>query len=468
MANQKDLVVLLPGITGSVLSRRTGNGKVEDVWGWSGSGLWGALRSLGKSIKKLELSSDDDDDGVFASRLVADATIIPKLWKIDGYTVPARYIEGLGFRRGENFFEFPYDWRRDNRIAARQLQDMAMSRLAEWRTQSGASDARLILVGHSMGGIVSRYFLECLGGWEHTRALFTFGTPYRGSLNALDFLVNGMKKGIGPVALDVSDLVRSLTSVYQLLPTYPCIESGGDLLRVAAATESGLLSQYVKHDRAAAARAFHEEIIDSQAANAKTDRYREEGYTVYPIVGIEQPTNQSARINGAGIELLRSYQGDDHGGDGTVPRVSAIPVEMIDEDGEIVAGASEIFAADRHASLQNEPGVLANVKGVITRRRIDMRRFRADVPITLSLDLEDLYLASEPVVIRALPSEKQPRLVAHVTNLESDATDTFEFGRSDGRWQQAEAALAPGSYRVTVSAEGVQPVTDLFAVEKGE
>jgi hypothetical protein len=461
MANQKDLVVLLPGITGSVLSRRAGNGKVEDLWGASGSAFWGALRSLGKSIKKLELGSDDDDDGVFASRLVADATIIPKLWKIDGYTVPARYIQGLGFRRGENFFEFPYDWRRDNRIAARQLQDMALSRLAEWRTQSGASDARLILVGHSMGGIVSRYFLECLGGWEHTRALFTFGTPYRGSLNALDFLVNGMKKGVGPVALDVSDLLRSLTSVYQLLPIYPCVESGGDLLRVAAAAESGLLSQDVKHDRAAAARAFHEEIIDSQAANAKTDRYREEGYTVHPIVGIEQPTNQSARISGAGIELLRSYEGEDHGGDGTVPRVSAVPLEMSDADGEI-------FAADRHASLQNEPGVLANVKGVITRSRIDLRRFRDELPITLSLDLEDMYLASEPVVIRVLPSEKQPRLAARITNLENDATDTVEFGRADGRWQQAEAELAPGSYRVTVSAEGVQPVTDLFAVEKGE
>jgi pimeloyl-ACP methyl ester carboxylesterase len=460
MANQKDLVVLLPGITGSVLSRRKKNGKVEDLWGVSGSALWAALRSLGKSIKELELSSDEDDDGVFASRLVADATIIPKLWKIDGYTVPANYIVNLGFRRGENFFEFPYDWRRDNRIAARQLQDMAMSRLAAWRTASGAADARLILVGHSMGGLVSRYFLECLGGWEHTRALFTFGTPHRGSLNALDFLVNGMKKGAGPVALDVSDLLRSLTSVYQLLPHYPCIESDSGMQRVAAAAESGLLSQHVNHERAAASAAFYEEIIACQASNAQDQRYRDEGYSVHPIVGIEQPTNQSARINGTGIDLLHTYEGRDHGGDGTVPRVSAVPFEMSD-------AGDEIFAADRHASLQNEPGVLANVKGVLSRTAVDLRRFRAEVPITLSLDLEDLYLATEPVVIRAQPSEKQPRLVAHVTNLESGAVETIEFARADGRWQQAEAELPPGSYRVTVDAEGVQPVTDLFTVDEG-
>ncbi|CAN5738914.1 hypothetical protein BH23GEM9_BH23GEM9_32140 [soil metagenome] len=460
MASQKDLVVLLPGITGSVLSRRKGNGKVEDLWGVSGSALWGALRTLGKSIKELELSDDNDDDGVFASRLVADATIIPKLWKIDGYTVPANYIVNLGYQRGENFFEFPYDWRRDNRIAARQLQDTAMSWLAEWRTKSGAADARLILVGHSMGGLVSRYFLECLGGWEHTRALFTFGTPHRGSLNALDFLVNGMKKGVGPVALDVSALLRSLTSVYQLLPHYPCIESDSGMVKVAAAAESGMLSQHVKHDRAVASAAFYEEIIACQKANAQNDRYRDKGYRVHPIVGIEQPTNQSARINGAIMELLPAYQGKDQGGDGTVPRVSAIPLELSEAGGEI-------FAADRHASLQNEPGVLANVKGILTRTEVDLRSFRDEVPITLSLDLEDLYLATEPVVIRALPAEKQPRLVAHVTNLESGATDEIEFGRADGRWQQAEAELPPGSYRVTVDAEGVQPVTDLFTVDEG-
>ena len=42
----------------------------------------------------------------------------------------------------------------------------------------------------SMGGLVSRYFLEVLEGWRDARALLTFGTPYRGSLNALDALAS--------------------------------------------------------------------------------------------------------------------------------------------------------------------------------------------------------------------------------------------------------------------------------------
>ena len=78
-----------------------------------------------------------------------------------------------------------------------------------------------------MGGLVARWYLECLGGWQDTRALITFGTPHRGSLNAVDFLVNGFVKKLGPLKVaDLSRLLRSLTSVYQLLPIYPCVDVG--------------------------------------------------------------------------------------------------------------------------------------------------------------------------------------------------------------------------------------------------
>ena len=85
-----------------------------------------------------------------------------------------------------------------------------------------------------MGGLVARYFLECLDGWRDTRMLITFGTPHRGSLNAVDFLVNGFVKKLGPLKVaDLSDLLRSLTSVYQLLPIYPCVDLGPGYQRVA-------------------------------------------------------------------------------------------------------------------------------------------------------------------------------------------------------------------------------------------
>jgi triacylglycerol esterase/lipase EstA (alpha/beta hydrolase family) len=52
----------------------------------------------------------------------------------------------------------------------------------------------VVLVGHSMGGLISRYYVEVLGGRNDTHAVITFGTPFYGSLNAIDFLLNGFSK----------------------------------------------------------------------------------------------------------------------------------------------------------------------------------------------------------------------------------------------------------------------------------
>lgn len=48
---------------------------------------------------------------------------------------------------------------------------------------------------HSMGGLLTRYYLEVLGGSEITRRLLTMGTPYRGAAQSLVDLVNGVRKG---------------------------------------------------------------------------------------------------------------------------------------------------------------------------------------------------------------------------------------------------------------------------------
>ena len=219
----RDLVICVPGITGSVL-RRDG----RDVWNVSGGALMNALRTLGRSIDDLKLEGDPPDvddlgDGITAPAMIRDVHLIPGIWKIDGYTRMLRYIEEtFDVTPGRNLFEFPYDWRRDNRVAARRLQQQADAWLTSWRDSSGAADAKLVLVGHSMGGLISRYFLECLDGWRDTRTLVTFGTPYRGSLNALGTLSNGMKIGF----LDLTDVARSFTAIYQLLPTYPCYVDG--------------------------------------------------------------------------------------------------------------------------------------------------------------------------------------------------------------------------------------------------
>ena len=202
---EQNVFVLIPGITGSVLEK---NGKT--IWGPSAGFVLGMLTGAG--IEDLVLGEDNPDDeqgdGTTATRVFPDVHLFPGLWKIDGYTkVAERLQQNLELEKGANYFEFPYDWRRDNRLAARRLQRASATWLA--RRREKFPGAKLVLLAHSMGGLVARYFLEVLDGWRDTAALITFGTPYRGSLDALDSLANGVHKLLK--AVDLTAAVRSFT-----------------------------------------------------------------------------------------------------------------------------------------------------------------------------------------------------------------------------------------------------------------
>ncbi|MEL6355190.1 MAG: lecithin--cholesterol acyltransferase, partial [Cyanobacteria bacterium J06627_28] len=332
----KDMVIVLPGILGSVLQKEG-----KDLWAPSGQSILNLVARSQRTMASLALGFDDptlDDlgDGIQATALIKDLHLVPGLVKVDGYTRTTRMIvDNFQVTQGDiyhdpadkpaNFYHFPYDWRRDNRVHAHKLKALVELRLRCWRAHSGASDAKVILLAHSMGGLVARYYLEVLSGWRDARALFTFGTPHRGSINSLNFLANGYKK----LSLDFTAVMRSLTSVYQLLPLYPAVKIGEDYVRV---TETEKLPN-VNLDRAADARTFHDEIYDAVQANRKDERYRNE-FTTVPVVGIRQPTLQSAELIGdklvASEQLPKVLQGrtDFLDGDGTVPKISAIPNEL--------------------------------------------------------------------------------------------------------------------------------------------
>ncbi len=449
----RDVIVLLPGITGSVLQK---DGR--DVWAVSPGGVLNFIKSLGKSIESLELVGDDPDlddapDGVVATRLMPDIHLIPGLWSIDGYgKVRASILEHFAVTEGENYFEFPYDWRRTNRASARNLEKMAEPALRAWRESSGNADAKLILIGHSMGGLVSRWFLEKLGGWELTRSLITFGTPYRGSVNAVESLYAGVKKKIGPFKVfDLTAALRSFTSLYELLPIYPCVDVGeADLLRVA---ETDL--PHIDRELAREALRFHHDIRDAVAAHDDQD----DVYGVRPISGIEQPTRQSVRLIGDTLEFLRSWKGRDMSGDGTVPRVSALPLEIEDPE-------TGMFAGEKHGALQNNGSVLTHLRGLLTGQDIDLSSFEVPAPAWIGVDVEELVGVDEPVSIVARGGGDGLRLKAYLSNVDTgEIAGTFELrSADDGTYRVEVPPLAEGSYRLQVGGHGVHPVTSLLTV----
>jgi pimeloyl-ACP methyl ester carboxylesterase len=451
----EDIVVFLPGITGSVLQK---NGR--DRWGTSAGAIFRVLTSRGDSIRDLALEAPDDPslddlgDGVTAPRLVPDTHLVPGLWKIDGYTKLTRDIRrAFRLEEGRNAHDFPYDWRRDNRVAARRLQRSVERWLHEWRKTY--PKARAVLVAHSMGGLISRYYLEVLGGWENVRTLITFGTPYGGSLNALGFIENGHRPGLGFIRLDLSEVLRSFSSVYQLLPTYECVDTGDGQLRMIG-DAAGMSS--LDYGRARAALAFHDEIAEAVRSRPASVRPH-----IVPVVGIEQPTSQSARLANGVLEVLRMRDGKDESGDGTVPRVSAVPFELLDAQ-------VEVYAAEAHGSLQNQDAVLTHLRGVLSRPDIQIRRMRPGPPIGLALHLPDAVPAGEPIRFRVEPAEGQPTLLATLSTAEGEVVSQAPLRRRrEGHQEGAFDPPPEGIYRIQVAGieeEGqrVSPVTDVFVV----
>jgi pimeloyl-ACP methyl ester carboxylesterase len=445
-------MVLLPGITGSVLRK---HGTI--VWGYSASSIGQALLTLGGTMQRALALPDDDpevddlEDGIVADALMPDLHLLPGIWKIDGYGKIADAITtGFEVTEGKNFFQFPYDWRRHNKVAARKLARQTSRWLADWRETSGNRDAKLILVCHSMGGLVARYFLECMEGWKDTRALVSFGTPYRGSLNAVDGLANGIKMG----TLDLSEVARRFTAIYQLLPIYECYDPGnGALVRVGETT--GIPN--VDPAMARAALRFHRDIEEAVNSNRRLPQYQRSSYRIYPAVGISQRTSQSARLAGNRVEMLETHRGQALTGDGTVPQASAIPIELSD-------APNAMYAATKHGSLQNADAVITNMVGILSGLDLDLGSFRK--PRThVAIEIGDLHFSGQPVVLRARPT--RDAALKAVFWRSGDVARSAELAMlpAGDDWLQAEfSPAAPGAYHVAVSGADVETAQDSFVV----
>lgn len=471
----QDIVVIIPGISGSVLQKDG-----QDVWAISKQVGWQTLISRNDWIQKLKLNGNDDwklddlGDGIKATKLIEDAHLVPGLMKIDGYTKLSRLItdnfvvnEIHNDDKPANFLKFPYDWRRDNRFTAQSLKRLLDERLKQWREYTGNKNAKVIILAHSMGGLISRYYLEVLEGWRDCKALFTFGTPHRGSVDTVNCLANGYKQ----LFPELTDVLRSLPSVYQLLPRYQMLKVGTQCQRIA---ETPNLPNIVQ-EKAQDAYKFHCEIEDAVESHKDNEEYRK-FYKIIPIVGMKQPTMQSASLVDGQIivsnDLPKHIDPLLEGGDGTVPYLSAIPIELSEE-------FRNTYIAERHCSLQSSSLILQQLlqrlkemqaQGLKSIRGPEINSETAEQS-AISLSLDDIYLKTEPIIIgaRVINFDTQ-KLKAEITlKSDDDSSKQLEFQKQDNEWVLNIDGLAPGLYRLKVDTESYNnqapnPVHDLFEV----
>ena len=253
--------------------------------------------------------------------------------------------------------------------------------LERWRAQGGEyAGAKLVLIAHSMGGLVSRWFLEECGGAEITRKLITLGTPWRGAAEAVGQLVNGVRKGIGPISLDLTGFARSLPSLHQLMPEYACIDTGGDFAKTTETTLPELDTAMVSR----------RDELPHDAAAARAGPARAPWTTPTCSSGTRQPTATTVRISDGRAETYQDFHGQNDFGDATVPLAGAVGLDQDLDTNRIVR------IAENHGNLQNNGPVLDEVTEILGARST---RPRLLAPVELRVGLPTLVLTSGTLLV---------------------------------------------------------------------
>ncbi|MBI5494266.1 MAG: FHA domain-containing protein [Deltaproteobacteria bacterium] len=290
-AGQRLPVVVVPGFMGSTLFR--GDAMV-----------WPAAKTFLKTPEMLKMPEEKD---LTPRGLVEEVVVIPGLIKLDAYNRLVEYlVQGLGYQAGRDLFVCAYDWRADLRHAARHLGNL----ITEWEELPEKAQGKFIVIAHSAGGLVARYYVERMGGRHHIDRLVQLGVPNRGTPKPLMTMLGGGGLPFGTNRQKLKETVATFLSAYQLLPSYPVVhdEKGPvDLLN-----DTSWVPEKVKL-AIKDAREFHEELGTSSRV------------PVVSIFGYGQKT--LARINvkrGKDGEFIDPQFVDEDCGDGTVAQDSAI------------------------------------------------------------------------------------------------------------------------------------------------
>jgi pSer/pThr/pTyr-binding forkhead associated (FHA) protein len=189
------------------------------VPGFMGSELWLGRERIWPNVKYLftnpEILRLNSGAPLEPRGILGEVVIVPNLVKLEQYSRLGDYlVEDLGYVRGQDLLEFAYDWRQDVRQSAQKLAEA----IEAWPVKSP-----ITLMAHSLGTLVSRYYVEKLGGKRRVERLILMGGPHRGVPKAAAGLVLGPNLlPFGLLGDRLREVLATFPSSYQILPTYPC------------------------------------------------------------------------------------------------------------------------------------------------------------------------------------------------------------------------------------------------------
>lgn len=196
-------------------TQTTGRRTVVFVPGLMGSELWLGNERVWPNVKTLftnpEIYCYPSDIPLEPRGIVNEMVIVPNLVKLDQYNRLGDYlVDELNYRRDVDFFEFAYDWRQDVRTSAFQLGQLV---------DSLDSEQPVVIIGHSLGTLVTRYYAECLGADKRVERLILMGGPHMGAVKGLvSILVAPEVVPFGIMGERLRKILMTFPSGYQILP----------------------------------------------------------------------------------------------------------------------------------------------------------------------------------------------------------------------------------------------------------
>ena len=209
----RSAVILVPGYYGTRLLRPS-DGKV--VWISAAQAIAGNI-PLTLPVPGLGL---DDAIELEPDGILEKVPIIPLLYAVDGYGSMLAALREYG-KGHATIVPLSYDWRGDIMDSVRKLDAMV-------RDLRGAGVTDIRIVAHSMGGLMTAYYLrygiqdpeqavETWAGASQLAGVVLVGVPFKGTMVAFRNSQYGITIGLNRTLLNQT-AVASFPATYYLLP----------------------------------------------------------------------------------------------------------------------------------------------------------------------------------------------------------------------------------------------------------